>query len=184
MTILRETANTSDQPSSEVSPSIVICILLVAIGFNLWNLYPEVSGGAVAINDSVYHLLLTDSAAKALLDGKNITDHWQGTMSMGFPVFNYYQHLPHISLALAHVITFEVFSLFDMMRWSTYLLLSIFPLSIFWSLRRFGFDSLTSAIGGLLATLIGTDFADLGAPYFRAYGGLGQTSYIFQGWGL
>ena len=98
--------------------------------------------------------------------------------------FHYYQHLPHVSVAMVHVLTLEVFPLFDMMRWTIYLLLSMFPLSIYWSLRRFGFDPLTAASGGLVASLVGTDFANLGAPYFRAYGGLGQTSYIFQGWGL
>ena len=184
MTIATESDGDRNQRPRRLLPLIVICILLAAVGFNLWHLYPEVTGGAVAINDSVYHLLLTELAVKALLNGKDVTDPWQGTMSMGFPIFHYYQHLPHVSVALVHVITFEVFPLFDMMRWSTYLLLSIFPLSIYWSLRRFDFDSLTSAMGGLVATLIGTDFADLGAPYFRAYGGLGQTSYIFQGWGL
>ena len=165
-------------------PLVIICILLAAVGFNLWHLYPEVTRGAVPINDTVYHLLLMESAAQALLDGKNVTDHWQGTMSMGFPVFHYYQHLPHVLIAFFHVLSFEVFPLFDMMRWSAYLLLSIFPISIYWSLRRFDFDHLTSAMGALVSSLIGADFAELGAPYFRAYGGLGQTSYIFNGWGL
>ncbi len=179
-----ESVEERDQRRYELLPLIIVFILLAAVGFNLWHLYPEVTGGAVAVNDSVYHLLLTESAVKALLHGKDITDPWQGTMSMGFPIFHYYQHLPHVSVALIHVLTFEVFPLFDMMRWTTYLLLSIFPLSIYWSMRRFDFDPLTSAMGGLVASLIGTDFSNLGAPYFRAFGGLGQTSYIFQGWGL
>ena len=184
MTIPNESSDSRNQRPCELLPWIVICILLAAVGFNLWHLYPEVAGGAVAVNDTVYHLLLTQLAVDALLYGKDATDPWQGTMSMGFPIFHYYQHLPHVSVALVHVLTFELFQLFDMMRWTTYLLLSIFPLSIYWSLRRFGFDPLTAAMGGLVASLVGTDFANLGAPYFRAYGGLGQTSYIFQGWGL
>ena len=184
MAIPNESVGDRNQRPSELLPLTAIFILTAAVGFNLWHLYPEVTGGAAAVNDSVYHLLLTESAVKAFLHGKDITDPWQGTMSKAFPIFHYYQHLPHISVALVHVLTFEMFPLSDMMRWTTYLLLSIFPLSIYWSMRRFDFDPLTSAMGGLAASLIGTDFANLAEPHFRAFGGLGQTSYIFQGWGL
>ena len=67
-------------------------------------------------------------------------------MGMGFPLFHYYQHLPHVTLALVHVLTLGVFPLADMLNWTAYLLLSLFPLSIFWSLRRFGFDRLVAAM--------------------------------------
>ena len=153
------------QPRAETL--IVICALLGAIGFNLWQLFPETTGGTMTGADSLFHLLLAESAVDAITHGRDITDPWQ-SMSLGFPVFHHYQHLPHVALALIHVVSFEIFSLIDMMRWSTYLLLSLFPLSIFWSLRRFSFDPLTCAMGAVLASLIGNDF--------QLYGGFGYVN--------
>ena len=162
--------NGQGQPGLETF--VVIGALLGAIGFNLWQLFPETTGGAMTGGDSLFHLLLTASAVDAITHGRDVTDPWQ-SMSLGFPVFHHYQHLPHVVLALIHVVTFKVFPLIDMMRWSTYLLLSLFPLSIFWSLRRFSFDPLTCAMGAVLASLIGNDF--------QLYGGFGYVNYTFDG---
>ena len=165
--------NGQGQPKLETF--VVIGALLGAIGFNLWQLFPETTGGAMTGGDSLFHLLLTASAVDAITHGRDATDPWQ-SMSLGFPVFHHYQHLPHVALALIHVVTFEVFSLIELMRWSTYLLLSLFPLSIFWSLRRFSFDPLTCAMGAVLASLIGNDF--------QLFGGFGYINYAFDGYGL
>ena len=161
------------QPRSETF--VVIGALLGAIGFNLWQLFPETTGGAMAGGDSLFHLLLTESAVDAVTDGRDVTDHWQN-LSLGFPVFHHYQHLPHIALALLHLVTFEAFALLDVMRWTTYLILSLFPLSIFWSLRCFSFDRMTCSMGAVLASLIGNDF--------QLWGGFGFVNYTSDGWGL
>ena len=60
------------------------------------------------------------------------------------------------------------------MNWSAYVLLSLFPLSIFFSLRLFGFDKLAAAMGGLVASLAATNFLY----------GFGYTSYVWHGQGL
>ena len=163
-----------DQERGPMTKVIVAVVLLVSVAFNLVLLYPEITGGIVAINDSVLHLLLTDMAVEAIKDGRNFTDPWQGTMNLGFPFFHYYQHLPQVLVALFHVATFAVFPLPDLIQWSTYLLLSLFPLSIFWSLRKVGFDDLTAAMGGLVSPLVATD----------SLFGFGYASYSFLGFGL
>ena len=60
------------------------------------------------------------------------------------------------------------------MKWTSYLLLSLFPLSIYWSMRRFGFDQLSSAMGGLVASLTATD----------GLFGLDFMSYVWRGYEL
>ena len=149
-------------------------MLLFAVTFNLVHLYPDVAIKIPDRNDIGMHLLYTDMAVKAITHGQDFTDPWQRTMGMGFPLFHYYQHLPHVTLALVHVLTLGVFPLADMLNWTTYLLLSFFPLSIFWSLRRFGFDRLLAAMGGLVASLTATN----------SLWGLGFEGYVFRGWGL
>ena len=126
--------------------------------------------------DSGFHLLLADMVVTAFKDGSDFTDPWQNTMSLGFPIFHYYQHLPHIFIAVVHILSFETISLIDAMKWSSYLLLSFFPLSIYCSLRIFGFGLLTSVMAGLIAPLLGDDF--------YLWGGLGFHNYTFSGWGL
>ncbi|HAJ01003.1 MAG TPA: hypothetical protein DCL97_10050 [Dehalococcoidia bacterium] len=61
-----------------------------------------------------------------------------------------------------------------MLQWSNYLLISLFPVSIYWSMRRFGFDRINSAKGALVSSLATTN----GLYYFDF------RSYIFAGWGL
>ena len=153
---------------------IVIWVLFLAVAFNLVYLYPDLAVNIPDRNDTGMHLLYTEMAVNAITNGQNFTDPWQGTMGMGFPVFHYYQHLPHVTVAMAHVLTFQSFPLADMLNWTTYLLLSLFPLTIFWSLRRFGFDQLSAAMGGLVASLTATN----------SLWGFGFEGYVFRGWGL
>ncbi|MBC8280072.1 MAG: YfhO family protein [Chloroflexi bacterium] len=166
-----------DQSHQRLVTPVVICALLGAVAFNLWHLFPETTGGSVPSNDRMLHLLLIESAVDAMTHWNDFTDPWQGTMSMGFPLFHHYQHLPHVSVALIHTLTFQIFPVIDLMRWVTYLLISLFPLSLYWSLRRFSFDPLTCAMGGLLASLIGSDI-------LSNFGGFGYVNYVFDGWGL
>jgi hypothetical protein len=153
---------------------IAYLLVLFAVAFNLYHLYPEVAGDVLAWNDTVFHLLAIEAAVEAIDQGQNFTDPWQGSMGMGFPLFHYYQHLPHVTIALFHVITLGIFPLADLLNWTNYLLLSLFPLSIYWSLRRFGFDRPSAGMGSVVASLVATS----------GIGGLSFASYIFRGWGV
>ncbi|MCH8282892.1 MAG: hypothetical protein IIC96_19685 [Chloroflexi bacterium] len=175
------TPNTNGNNGEHAAPSrplleglIVIWMLLLAVAFNLIYLYPEVAVKVIDLNDTGMHLLATDLAVEAIDRRQDFTDPWLGAIGMGYPLFHYYQHLPHISVALAHVLTLRVFPVVDMVNFTAYLLLSLFPLSIYWSMRRFGFDRLSSALGGLVASLPATDLLY----------GLGFASYVWAGHGL
>ncbi len=153
---------------------VVVCLLTVAVAFNLIFLFSSFATDISAGSDILLHTLLAESVVDALKNGQNFTDPWQASMGMGHPMLHYYQHLPHVGVGLAHVLTFQVFSVAEIIRWSTYGLISVFPLSIFWSLRKFGFDKLTSAMGGLIASLIATN----------SISGFGYSSYIGGAQGL
>jgi len=153
---------------------VVVCALIVAAGFNFIYLYSGFSVNVSAGSDMVLHTLISESFVEALKTGQNVTDPWQASMGMGHPMFHYYQHLPHVIVGLVHVLTFEVFSVAEIVNWTTYLLLGIFPLSIYWSLRRFEFDQLIAAMGGLVASLIVTN----------GIAGFGYGSYIVGGLGI
>ena len=81
---------------------IAWALISIAILFNLILLCPEVLGAPVIHGDAGFHLLLAESVTETLKYGGNLTDPWQDTMGMGYPVLHHYQHLPNVVLALLH----------------------------------------------------------------------------------
>jgi hypothetical protein len=148
--------------------------LLLAVAFNLYQLYPEVAIRAPMLNDGVLHLLALRRTVAALTAGQDPTNPWLAPIDLGYPFFQYYQHLPYVLPALVYLPLRGIIPLTDFFHWITYLLLSLFPLSIYWSMRRFGFPRLAAASGGLVAPLIATN----------GLYGLEFGSYVWRGSGL
>src|SRR5215210_6985622 len=160
-------------------------LLLVAIAFNLYWLWPEVAIGVPQLNDGVLHQLVLGRTVVAPALGQSVTDHWLAPIGMGYPLFHYYQHLPYLPPALA-----EYFSVFvlqvvppiaDLLSWTSYLLLCLFPVSIYWSVRRVGFERLAAAFAALAASLIAT--AGLYGFDYNTYT-WGGTGLYTQLWGM
>jgi len=59
-----------------------------------------------------------------------------------------------------------------MLQSSNYLLISLLPVSIYWSMPRFGFDQPSAEMGGVVASLVAT----------AGIGGLSFASYVLRGW--
>ncbi len=149
-------------------------LLFFAVAFNLYRLYPEVAIKAPLLNDGVLHLLALERSAAALAAGQNATDPWLAPVVLGYPLFHHYQHLPYAGPAVLYHLFRGALPLFDLFNWTRYLLLSLFPLSIYWSMRRFGFARLAAALGGLVAPLLATN----------GLYGLDLTSYTWSGYGM
>ena len=146
----------------------VFCLLVVAVLFNLITLLPSFLVDVTDGSDVILHTLLSESVVESIRDGRNFTDPWQDTMGLGHPLFHYYQHLPHVIVGLLYFLTFGTVSVANILHWSTYVLISIFPLSIYMAARKLGFDQLTSCMSGLVASVIATN----------AISGYSYSSYI------
>jgi hypothetical protein len=157
---------------------IAYLLLALAVGFNVAQIYPEVAIKVPAWNDGVMHLPALARTVAALTSGQDPTDPWLAGFSLGYPLFHYYQHLPYLIPAAFSVLYTAIFkqslNLSDVLSWSTYLLLCMFPVSIYWSMRRFGFPRLPSGLAGLLAPLIAT----------HGLFGFELNSYLWDGFGL
>src|SRR2546425_2953339 len=126
-------------------------LVLAAIVFNLTQLYSEVAINVPALNDNVLHLANLQSVIQALRAGRDPTDTWLAIITLGYPLFHYYQHLPYLPPALLVLISGGALSAAVALHWFNYLLLSLFPVSVYWAMRRFGFARLPSAFGALMS---------------------------------
>ena len=148
-------------------------IVGLAVLLNLWFLAPEARSGA-PLNDGVLHLGLTARAAEALTTSESALDHWNPTWVLGFPVFQYYQHLPHLALAaLSRTLGGRV-ELATLYNLTLVFVLAVFPIAMYFALRLFEFSPLAAA------------FAALCAPFLSSsgIGGFDYQSYVWRGSGM
>ncbi len=149
-------------------------LLLVAVAFNLVTLLPEVTEPTPTLNDNVLHVALVKRTVDALELGEDPTDPWVPYVAQGYPLFHHYQHLPHVVTALLSKALGGAVSPERVLAGLAYLLLSTFPLSIYWTGRRLGAGALPSALAGVVASLLSTD----------GLYGFGMGSYVWRGYGL
>src|SRR6266550_6751947 len=152
--------------------AIAALFLAIALLFNLWFLRPIVTHRVPELNDNVFHLVNLERSADALRSGEDPTDAWLPSVGMGYPVFHYYQHVPY--LVPSTIATVTGLDLKDVFYWTSYLLLCFFPLSVFWSMRRFGFQRITAGATGLIASMLATN----------GLFGFDYGSYVWSGYGL
>lgn len=149
-------------------------LLLLAVTFNLYHLWPEASQAAPRLNDMVLHEQALRATTAALAAGRAPTDFWLSSIGLGYPLFHHYQHLAYLPLALLAYLSGGALPLSGLLNAAVYLLLAGWPLAVFWSMRRLGFERLPAALAGLVASLI------------SANGLLGFEfgSYVWRGSGL
>ena len=153
---------------------ITILLLAGAIAFNLAVLWPEVAVETPTLNDNTLHLALVRRAADALERGEDPTDPWVSTFVEGYPLLHHYQHLPHVATALIYEGLGGTVPARTVLDWIQLLLLSTFPLSIYWTGRRLGFEAVPSALAGVVSSLLATN----------GLYGLDWASYLWRGYGL
>jgi len=162
-------------PAAPVSlrPLLPIATLFCALLLNFWLLAPE-AHPALPLNDGVLHLGLATRAAETFGTGESTIDQWNSNWVLGFPVFQYYQHLPHIAVAAIDRLFGERIDLATLYNWSFYLVLAVFPLAIYAGLRLLEFTPLAAAFAALCAPLLSSS----------AIGGFDYQSYVWRGSGM
>ena len=161
--------------SDEAAPWIVITILVaLPILFNAIALFPEVQHTAPSTNDQVFHYLFIERANQAISAGANPFDHWLPELELGFPQFLYYQNLPHLAVVAIYRLLLGSVSLLRLLNLARYLLLVLFPLTVFWSMRRMEFSAIAAAVGAAFSSMLSSRL-DFGFDF---------NSYIWRGYGM
>jgi len=149
-------------------PRIVVA---VACTFGLLALTPELRG-ARTLNDSTFHLQMIRWASQQLSRGRIPFDGWFPDLTLGSSFFHHYQSLPYtITAIVGRVLGMSVGSIY---LWMIYLLLSLWPISVYWSGRLMGWGRWVAAAAALISPFI------VSVPSY----GYEHGSYTFQGWGV
>ena len=134
----------------------------------------EVTITTADLNDNVYHYRLVARMVEALESGENPLDCWVSEWSFGYPVSRTYQPLGHIVPALAYLGLGKSISLLTLFVWIRYLLVCLFPLTIYYTSRLLHLDRPAAVAAALVAPLLATN-----GLYSLEYG-----SFLWRGNGL
>ncbi len=169
-----------------------VAIILFSVGFNLW-LYRLEPTAKIDPNDNTFQFALVERTNQ-IWDfavekcSKNILtfpichisyliDHWVPNWNEGYNLPYYYSHIPQIAIVASYRF-FHMFlqsvSLFQYYHVAIYLLLSLFPFSVFLALLVLRLPILTAGFGALLASHLSTD----------GLYGLDPASFLWRGYGL
>jgi len=163
-----------DDRTARPPPLALVFMLALPILVNAIGLFAEFDCPAPSLNDDVFHYLFIERANQAISAGANPVDHWLPELELGFPQFFYYQHLPHLAVVAAYRFMLRRISLLTIFNLVRYLLMVLFPLTVYWSMRTAGFSRIAAAGGGAFAPLLSSRFNS----------GFDLHCYLWSGFGL
>ena len=144
-------------------------IVAAAIGWNLANLR-ALTLGVAYLNDSTLHEQMVRFATARLRSGHLPLTSWFPFVGEGSPQFLHYQSLPAILTGALGLLTGPDVAF----RWTLYLLLSLWPVSVYLSARAFGMGRPAAAASAAMA------------PFLMSATGVGyeQHAYVWTGFGV
>ena len=144
-------------------------LVALAAGWGLWELRPELRA-VPYLDDSSLHQQMVRFAAQRLRAGHLPLTSWYPYLGLGSPQFLHYQSLPAM-------LTGAVGTAFDpdtVFRWSLYLLLALWPVTVYWSARLFGLSRWTAGAAAAVS------------PFLASAAGIGYETkaYVWVGYGV
>ncbi len=148
--VVTPTVETAGQRPRVRRPLGPLTLIAAALTFNLWSLWAEHTPVNYP-NDSAMHLQMSTLAHNLLAAGSAPLDHWYGFLSLGSPFFVEYQSS---SAILIGELSRWVASPAVLFAWSLYLLLSLWPLAVYYSARLLELGPWSAGVSALLAPLL------------------------------
>ena len=144
-------------------------VVAAAVGWNLMNLR-ALTLGVTYLNDSTLHEQMVRFATARLHAGHLPLTSWFPFLGAGSPQFLHYQSLPAILTGAVGLLTGPDVAF----RWTLYLLLSLWPVSIYLAARAFGAGRPAAAASAAMA------------PFLVSATGVGyeQGAYVWTGFGV
>ncbi len=144
-------------------------LVALAVAWGLWVLRPELRA-VPYLDDSSVHQQMVRFASSRISQGHLPLTSWFPYLGLGSPQYLHYQSLPSMTAGLVGSFT----SPDAAFRWSLYLLLALWPISIYWSVRLFRLSRWTAASAAAVA------------PFLASAAGIGYETkaYVWIGYGV
>ncbi|MGH2740010.1 MAG: DUF6541 family protein [Actinomycetota bacterium] len=149
--------------------SAPLLLVAAAVLFNLVVLRPEVTP-ANNLNDSAVHAQMVRWAETRIEREQLPLDGWYPYLGLGSSRFHRYHSLPHILTGLVG----RIFGPDAAFRWSVYLLLALWPISVYLGSRLLGWSRWVAGSAALVSPLL------VSAPGI----GFEHGSYVWRGSGV
>jgi hypothetical protein len=146
-----------------------LCVVALAVAWNLVNLGAETHPVAY-LDDAAMHEQMVRFATLRFEQGQVALTSWYPYLGLGSPHFLHYQSLPALLTGLAGLAVGPGVAF----RWSLYLLLALWPISVFVGARLIGLSRGAAACAAAMA------------PFLMSVKGIGfeQRAYIWVGFGV
>ena len=154
-----------------------LLLLACALLFNAYYVAPELRISQVPLNDAVFHLAASQRLLTGVERGEPLLDQWVSEWSLGYPVWQSYQPVPHLFAALCLRVFQGMGSGAAIFAVITYLLIVLFPASVYVGSRLLGLPPPAAGLAALLA-FAPSAIGDPGSF------GLGYGSVTWRGSGL
>ena len=144
-------------------------LVALSLAWGLWELRPELRA-VPYLDDSSLHEQMVRAASARISQGHLPLTSWFPYLGLGSPQFLHYQSLPSmISGLIGTVVNPDT-----VFRWSLYLLLALWPITVYWSGRLFGLSRWTAASAAAVA------------PFLASAAGIGYETkaYVWVGYGV
>lgn len=164
---MTELAETTPRKGRGLRPTTVLVALVVAV--NAWLVRSEALA-THQLNDASFHLAYLQWAADRLAAGHLPLDGLFTPLGLGFPIFHHYQVLPYLVMAPVAL----AFGAGNVLAWTTFGLLALWPVCIYASARLFGLARWPAATAAAVA------------PFLVSVAGYGYEtgSYVWRGYGM
>ena len=154
-----------------------LVLLGLALIVNAVLLWPELRIERVPVNDLSFHIAASQRLASSLSTGDSLLDPWVSQWALGFPLWHFYQPLPHMIAGLWLTITNHFASAPASFAVLYYLLMIALPASTYIGARLFGLEPVAAGFASILILGV-SEVGDL-SRYGLSYG-----AYVRRGSGL
>ncbi|MGB3552426.1 MAG: hypothetical protein WA993_17215 [Candidatus Binatus sp.] len=154
-----------------------LMLLGLALIVNAILLAPEIRIERVPVNDLSFHIAASQRLARSLITGDSLLDPWVSQWALGFPLWHFYQPIPHMLAGLWLAITSHFASAPASFAVLYYLLLAAVPACTYLGARLFGLEPIAAGFASILIIAV-SEVGD-----FSRYG-LSYGAYVRRGSGL
>jgi hypothetical protein len=159
---------------AESSGLILVALAMIVNAVLLW---PEIRIERVPVNDLSFHIAASQRLANSLTTGDSFLDPWMSQWALGYPLWHFYQPLPHMVAGLWLIITNRFASAPASFAVLYYLLMVVLPASTYLGARLFGLEPMAAGFASILIISV-SEVGDL-SRYGLSYG-----AYVRRGSGL